>query len=154
MSSRAEKKAFRFSTSCLQIVQNYHKETPFLSGTIKVQSGRQERDPPSPAFELPTMPCRQDSCAGPRSGCCAPKKKHCPPANARQQPRRRTAYQQPPSSRKCLGVLIHRQRRFLLLSTALSVFVLQTERSNNKNRPEKGGFLRFISEMQTKNRLV
>ena len=80
--------------------------------------------PPSPAFELPTMPCRQDSCAGPRSGCCAPKK-YCPPANARQQPRRRTDYQQPPNSRKCLGVLIHRQRRFLLLSTALPVFVLK-----------------------------
>ena len=122
MSSRAEKKAFRFSTSCLQIVQNYHKETPFLSGTIKVQSGRQERDPPSPAFELPTMSCRQDSCAGPAAG-AAPLKKHCPPANARQQPRRRTDYQQPPSSRKCLGVPIYRQRRFLLLSTALAVFV-------------------------------
>ena len=129
MSSRAEKKAFRFSTSCLQIVQNYHKETPFLSGTIRVQSGRQKRE--SPHLRLLSFPrCHAGKihAQAPAAG-AAPLKKHCPPANARQQPRRRTDYQQPPNSRKCLGVLIHRQRRFLLLSTALSVFVLQTERS-------------------------
>ena len=36
---------------------------------------------------------------------------------------RRADYQPSPDSRKCLGVLIHSQRRFLLLSTALAVFV-------------------------------
>ena len=49
--------------------------------------------------------------------------KHCPPPMRGNSQRRRTDYQTPPDSRKCLGVLIHRQRRFLLLSTALAVFV-------------------------------
>ena len=53
--------------------------------------------------------------------------KHCPPPMRGNSQRRWTDYQTPPDSRKCLGVLIHRQRRFLLLSTALPVFVFWSQ---------------------------
>ena len=136
MSSRTEKNALRLSTSCLQIVQNYHKETPFLSGTIRVQSGRNVRS----SRRMP-MQAMKTAHLGRKPMLRLPLKKHCPPANARQQPRRRTDYQQPPNSRKCLGVLIHRQRRFLLLSTALPVFAFLAECST---RPpaQAGGLVR------------
>ena len=44
--------------------------------------------------------------------------KHCPPPMRGNSQRRRTDYQTPPDSRKCLGVHhTDRQHRFLLLST-------------------------------------
>ena len=76
-----------------QFVQIPHKETPFLSCTIRVQSGRNRKTSSQDAMQaMKTAHLRQ------KPGGAAPLKKH-------------------------LGVLIHRQRRFLLLSTALAVFV-------------------------------
>ena len=51
--------------------------------------------------------------------------KHCPPPMRGNSQRRRTDYQTPPDSRKCLGVHhTDRQHRFLLLSTvAACLFV-------------------------------
>ena len=79
-----------------QFVQIPHKETPFLSCTIRVQSGRNRKTSSQDAMQaMKTAHLRQ------KPGGAAPS----------------------PDSRKCLGVLIHSQRRFLLLSTALAVFV-------------------------------
>ena len=47
---------------------------------------------------------------------------------------RRADYQPSPDSRKCLGVLIYRQRRFLLLSTALPVLDSAQQKALRFNR--------------------
>ena len=57
----------------LQFVQNPHKETPFLSCTIRVQSGRNRKTSSQDAMQaMKTAHLRQ------KPGGAAPLKKHCP----------------------------------------------------------------------------
>ena len=56
-----------------QFVQIPHKETPFLSGTIRVQSGRNRKTSSQDAMQaMKTAHLRQ------KPGGAAPLKKHCP----------------------------------------------------------------------------
>ncbi len=113
----------------LQFVQNPHKETPFLSGTIRVQSGR------TAPRELLPKPANAGKNDRRKRG---PFKILSPPPMRGNSQRRRTDYQIPPDSRKCLGVHhTDRQHRFLLLSTvAACLFVFPFLKQSAKKGTE------------------
>ena len=80
----------------LQFVQNEHKETPFLSGTIRVQSGRKQKSsenrPNAGAIQAMKAP----------AGAGSFPLKNTVPCRCEAIARQRTDYQNPPDSRKCL----------------------------------------------------
>ena len=119
-----------------QFVQIPHKETPFLSGTIRVQSGRNERT----SRRMP-MQAMKTAHLGRKPMLRLPLKKHCPPRMRGNSQCGGQTTNHLLTTANVWEFSYDRQRRFLLLSTALPVFVFLAECST---RPpaQAGGLVR------------
>ena len=100
-----------------QFVQKPHKETPFLSGTIRVQSGRNERT----SRRMP-MQAMKTAHLGRKPMLRPPLKKHCPPRMRGNSQCGGQTTNHLLTTANVWEFSYDRQRRFLLLSTALPVF--------------------------------
>lgn len=119
-----------------QFVQKPHKETPFLSGTIRVQSGRNERS----SRRMP-MQAMKTAHLGRKPMLRPPLKKHCPPRMRGNSQCGGQTTNHLLTTANVWEFSYDRQRRFLLLSTALPVFAFLAECST---RPpaQAGGLVR------------
>ena len=119
-----------------QFVQIPHKETPFLSCTIRVQSGRNRKTSSQDAMQaMKTAHLRQ------KPGGAAPLKKHCPLLMRGNSQGGGQTTNHLLTAANVWEFSYDRQRRFLLLSTALPVFAFLAECST---RPpaQAGGLVR------------